>query len=215
MEKCYMKLNPKRMVVGWIEKLRSEERGLSKRIKRYYKYKKFEKYATVGKDLKLFSASNCVADAPGLIRIGDHCEIHGTLQSMNKGEIVIGDHTAIFSRSIVGSGQSIRIGSCVVISNQVHIYDNNNHPIDPDVRHQMCLEGFHTESWRWGNAVSKPIVIEDDVWIGENSTILKGVTIGRGSVVACCSVVTKDVPPYTIVAGNPARVVKELKHAES
>jgi len=53
-------------------------------------------------------------------------------------------------------------------------------------------------------------VIEDDVWIGFKATILKGVTIGRGSVIAAGSVVTKDVPPYTLVAGNPAQIIRSL-----
>jgi acetyltransferase-like isoleucine patch superfamily enzyme len=54
------------------------------------------------------------------------------------------------------------------------------------------------------------VTIRDDVWIGLKSSILKGVTVGRGSVVAAGSVVTKDVPAFTLVAGNPARVVKDL-----
>ncbi len=59
-----------------------------------------------------------------------------------------------------------------------------------------------------GFAEEKPVVIEDDVWIGSRVTILPGVTIGRGSVVGAAAVVTKDVPPYSVVAGNPAKVVK-------
>jgi acetyltransferase-like isoleucine patch superfamily enzyme len=56
----------------------------------------------------------------------------------------------------------------------------------------------------------KPVKINDRVWIGFNSIILKGVTIGEGGIVGAGSVVTKDVPPYTIVAGNPARVIREI-----
>jgi acetyltransferase-like isoleucine patch superfamily enzyme len=56
-----------------------------------------------------------------------------------------------------------------------------------------------------------PIVFEGDNWVGANSTILKGVTIGKGAIVATRAVVTKDVPPYTIVAGNPAKVVKQIE----
>ena len=83
------------------------------------------------------------------------------------------------------------------------------------MRWQMCLDGFEGDAWRWVHSESAPIVIEDNVWIGEYATILKGVTIGKGAVVASHAVVTKDVPPYTIVAGNPARVVKELHHGEA
>lgn len=56
---------------------------------------------------------------------------------------------------------------------------------------------------------SKPIVINNHVWIGENSVILKGVTIGEGAVIAASSVVTKDIPPHCIAAGSPAKVIKE------
>lgn len=209
-----MKFSIKRGAVGFVEKLRSGEKSIPKRIKRYYKYKKFEKYAKVGKNLNICIRSNCTADEPGHIQIGDHCEIYGTLQSMKNGEIHIGDHTAIYERSIIGSVNSIRIGSCVIISNEVHIFDNNNHPTSPKARREMCMGGFHTDAWRWEHSASKPVVIEDNVWIGERSTILKGVTIGKGAIVACQSVVTKDVPPYTIVAGNPARVVKEITDEE-
>jgi acetyltransferase-like isoleucine patch superfamily enzyme len=61
------------------------------------------------------------------------------------------------------------------------------------------------------NVAASPIVINDDVWIGFNATVLKGVTIGRGAVVGACAVVTKDVPAYAIVVGNPARTVGEAK----
>ncbi len=200
----------KKFLVNFIERLRRGEKSPAKRIKKYYKYKKFKKYAQIGDGLSLCARSNCSADAPGLIHIGKHCEIYGQLQSQGAGEIWIGDHCAIYERSVVGSVSSVRIGSCVVISNQVHIFDNNNHPVSPALREKMCREGFHTPAWRWEHSVSKPVVIEDNVWIGENAAILKGVTVGRGSVVACHAVVTKDVPPYTLVAGNPARVVKEI-----
>lgn len=202
------------ILVNLIEKLRRGERSLPAIIKRKYKYKKFEKYADIGDGLNLCARSNCTADGPGRIRIGNNCRVYGTLQSMGDGAIEIGDHTCIYERTSIGSVQSIRIGNCVIISNQVHIFDNNNHPISPRKRHEMCLSGFEGEPWRWEHAASAPIVIEDDVWIGENATILKGVIIGKGAVIACCSVVTKDVPPYTIVAGNPARVVKVIPEDE-
>ena len=114
--------------------------------------------------------------------------------------------------SVIGSVRSIRIGDCVIFSNHVHIYDNNNHPTDPEIRRKMCMAGFDGDAWKWKYADSAPIVIEDNVWIGEYAAVLKGVTIGEGAIVASHAVVTEDVPPYTIVAGNPARVVKEIGH---
>ncbi len=204
----------KKFIVNFIEKLRRGEKSISVRIKLRYKRKKFDKYASVGKNLNICSRANCTAEKTGLISIGDNCRVYGALQSMGDGKITIGNHSAIYERSIIGSVNSIKIGNCVLISNQVHIYDNNNHPTAPNVRHRMCVEGFEGDAWRWVYSESAPIVIEDDVWIGESSTILKGVTVGRGSIVASHAVVTKDVPPYTIVAGNPARVVKELRDEE-
>ena len=57
------------------------------------------------------------------------------------------------------------------------------------------------------NDIEKDVIIEEDVWIGANVTILSGVTIGRGSVIGACSVVTKDIPPYAVVAGNPSKII--------
>lgn len=87
---------------------------------------------------------------------------------------------------------SIKIGKNVAIAENVTIRDDNNHTILYD-----------------GYIKSKPIEICDNVWIGMNVTILKGVTVGEGSVIAAGSVVTKDVPPHSLVAGVPAKIIKE------
>ena len=62
----------------------------------------------------------------------------------------------------------------------------------------------------WKNIEVSPTIIEDDAWIGVNVIILKGLTIGKGAIIGAGSVVTKNVPPMTLVAGNPAKVIKEL-----
>ena len=117
----------------------------------------------------------------------------------------------------IHSVDSIRIGDCVIVSNHVRIMDNNSHPTDPEKRMEMSIAGAEQEDgsvsplWDPSLSAHAPIVIEDNVWIGEFASILKGVTIGKGSVIGAHSVVTKDVPPYSIVAGNPARVVKSLR----
>ena len=180
-------------------------------IKRIIKRRKFLKWAQIGKNLKVGVNSNCSAEREGSIKIGDNCEILGALICMDNGNIEIGDHTEIRGNSFIGSVESIKIGSCVIISNNVKIYDNNNHPTSPSIRKQMCIDGFYGDAWRWAHSAHAPVNIEDNVWIGEGATILKGVTIGKGSIVATRAVVTKDVPPYTIVAGNPAKVVKRIE----
>lgn len=180
-------------------------------LKKLRSARQFHKYAAFGTDFKFYHCSGCFADKPGLIQIGDHCDISGVLYSMGEGRIRIGCNTVIHRDSFIGSVNSIQIGNCVIISNNVKIYDNNNHPTSPKIREEMCRNGFYGEPWRWTYAKNKPVVIEDNVWIGERSTILKGVHIGKGAVVASNTVVVKDVPPFSLVAGNPGRVVKQLE----
>lgn len=180
-------------------------------LKKLKSARQFHKYATFGSDFKFYHCSGCFADKPGLIQIGDYCDISGVLYSMGEGRISIGSNTVIHRNSFIGSVNSIQIGNCVIISNNVKIYDNNNHPTSPKIREEMCRNGFYGESWRWTYAKNKSVVIEDNVWIGERSTILKGVHIGKGAIVASHTVVVKDVPPLSLVAGNPGRVVKQLE----
>jgi acetyltransferase-like isoleucine patch superfamily enzyme len=104
-------------------------------------------------------------------------------------EIIIGDRTYINRRTEIMSKNSVTIGKGCAISWDVVITDTDYHEII-------------------GTSSTKPIVIGDEVWIGCKSTILKGVTIGNGAVVAAGSVVTKDVDPHTLVAGIPAKTIK-------
>ena len=66
----------------------------------------------------------------------------------------------------------------------------------------------------WTNVKMAPVIIENKVWIGFNAAILKGVTIGEGSVIGAMSIVTKNIPPYSIVAGNPARILRDIPENE-
>ena len=93
----------------------------------------------------------------------------------------------------------IRIGNNVAVGANTIICDTDFHPLRPSDRMLDPNEG-----------ATAPIVIEDNVFIGMQSLILKGVTVGTGSVIGAGSVVTRDVPPGVIAAGNPARVIREL-----
>jgi acetyltransferase-like isoleucine patch superfamily enzyme len=104
------------------------------------------------------------------------------------------------------------VGNHVLIAHNVNIVDTNSHEIPHIERAERYIElitkGYPVEK---ASIQTAPITIEDYVWISFNATILKGVTIGKGAIVAAGAVVTKDVPPFTIVAGNPAVVVKTLE----
>lgn len=180
------------------------------RLKERYKKSQFSKYATCGQNLKVSSMAGCDSIDRGSIKIGNSCDIGARLSAKKGARIVIGDRTTIRG-GLVGAAVSITIGDDVIISNSVHIYDNNNHPTDPKLRLEMTQSGsFYGPLWAWERSSKAPVVIEDNVWIGERSTILKGVTIGKGSVIGCDSVVTKSIPPYSVACGNPAKVVKHL-----
>ena len=109
--------------------------------------------------------------------------------------------------------ERIEIGSYCLISWNVGIADSDFHPLEPAQRliDARALAPFLENRPARPPLRTAPVVIADNVWIGMNATILKGVTIGENSVVAAGSVVSKSVPPNTVVAGNPAVVVKELR----
>lgn len=148
------------------------------------------------------------------IRIGENTVINGELIiNPYGGDIQIGEFCYIGHNSRIQSDTSIVIGNDVQISYNVSIIDNNAHEINCDERvttaRKILMDGFENLKER-GNIIGSQVIIEDKVWINFNCIILKGVTIGTGAVVGAGSVVTKDVPPYTLVAGNPAKVIKNI-----
>ena len=139
---------------------------------------------------------------------------------LNKGIIELGDNVRIWSNinrtkifveksAILKVGSNSRInGAHISVSTEVLI--GNNVRIAPYVL--IMDDDYHQVSDHFsGTGKKKPIIIEDDVWLASNAKILKGVRIGKGSVVATGAVVTKDVPPYTVVAGVPAKVIKKIE----
>lgn len=144
---------------------------------------------------------------------------HGvTLNSRNKGyhinmhspvklfadrlgaKIFIGDNTRIHG-SCIHAYQSVIIGKNCLIAANCQIIDGNGHDLSfPDVENRINTKGS-----------SKPILIEDNVWIGANSIILPGVTIGKGSVISANSVVNKDVQSMVVAGGNPAKIIKNYR----
>ncbi len=185
----------------WIEQAINKEKiELSKRS------------CLIGEMTSVLSSANILnfQNNPNKIIIGNYSMICGKLQ-INEygGKIQIGNYTYIGENTNVWSGDSVIIGNNVQVSHGVNIIDNNTHSLDAKERHQEYKEIITRGSIQnRGNIKSAPIVIEDDVWISFNASILKGVTIGKGAIIAANSVVTKNVEPYTMVAGNPAIFIK-------
>ena len=142
------------------------------------------------------------------IILHDHSGTRGSLISHGGGKIVIGEWSMLGMRSRVESVNYVEIGRDCGISWDVVISDNNNHPINPDDRRYMRHTPHGSEERSMHHSDSAPIHIGDNVWIGSNVRVCKGVTIGDNSIIAANTVVTHDVPANSIAAGNPARIVK-------
>lgn len=141
------------------------------------------------------------------IRIGNNTIVKAELLVFaHGGEIEIGEYCYIGSKTIIWSSQKISIGNRVLIAHNVNIHDNISHSLDSTERH-IEYQSILTNGERSDTIKSGEIFIDDDVWIGFNSTVLKGVRIGKGAVIGANTVVTKDVLPYSIVVGNPMRVI--------
>lgn len=124
----------------------------------------------------------------------------------------IGERVYIGNSTII-CAQSIDIKDDVMISWGCTIVDHDSHSLNFRERKNDVLDWIDGNK-NWDMVKTAPIVIEKNAWLGFNVTVLKGVTIGKGAVVAACSVVVKDVMPYTLVAGNPAKVIRVLEKEE-
>lgn len=148
------------------------------------------------------------------IELGEGVILDGILECYERGTLRIGDYSYI-GRARIFAAQKVVIGKGVLVSDHVVIMDSDLHS------QRAAQRGKTMVDWQknifpdvYTNIKANPLQIGDYVWIGANSVILKGVTIGDGSIVGAGSVVTKDVPPYMIVAGNPARIIREIPPEE-
>lgn len=146
------------------------------------------------------------------LRVDDYARVRGEVRVLTpEARIVIGDHCHIGPQTRIWAAQGVTIGRYVLIAHVVDIIDNNSHSLSAAERRKEADDLFERGiELDFGKVSVAPIVIEDDVWIGAKSTILKGVRIGRGAVIAANTLVTGDVEPFTLVAGNPARVLRTL-----
>jgi len=165
--------------------------------------KKIKKYVFIGANSIVDGRIN-IENPNGYVKVGTNCNI---------------------GAGLINTVQGIEIGNNVVISWNVTLYDHDAHSQNPNIRREDLKTVYlrekdsspaAVENWRenikdWSCVKKRKITIGNDVWIGFDAVILKGVTIGNGAIIGARSVVTHDVRPYTVVAGNPAVEVKEIE----
>lgn len=147
---------------------------------------------------------------PALV-IGTQCTMDGVQFAVGKeARIAIGDY-CYFTNAVLLCELELRLGNYVVIGWNTTIADTDFHPIAPAERIADAIACSPLGKGRARPAIMRePVVIEDDVWIGPNATILKGVRIGTGAFIEAGALVTRDVPPRARVVGNPAQISGEV-----
>jgi maltose O-acetyltransferase len=179
------------------------------------KFKQLSNSATFDSSVKFLGNCDNWMNDKSLITIGKNGLILGELAVFSYGgKIEIGEDCYIGEGTRIRSANSIKIGNEVMISDNVTIYDTDAHSLNHTLRHQEFVEVVVLNNLikdaKELDVKSAPVSIEDHVWIGFNAAILKGVTIGKGAIIGASSVVTKDVEAFTVVVGNPAKVIKKL-----
>ncbi|MFT7587658.1 MAG: serine acetyltransferase [Cellvibrionaceae bacterium] len=142
-----------------------------------------------------------IINSHGQIIIADRCRLVATMGGLElgagtDGTLEIGESTFINYGTSIVAMQHVRIGKDCNIGTYCMIMDNDFHRLEPERRNERPK--------------SEPIIIGDNVWLGGKVIVLKGVTIGDGSVIAAGSIVTKDIPARSLAAGSPARVIRQL-----
>jgi acetyltransferase-like isoleucine patch superfamily enzyme len=144
------------------------------------------------------------------VSIGAGSDIAGWIVVEAPGaQVSIGDRTSIGGGTLLDAALGIAIGNDVMIAFDVLVMDHDSHSLDFAERRTDVTEWLAGRK-DWTHVSRSAVIINDGAWIGARAIVLKGVRVGAGAVVAAGSVVTRDVPPWTLVAGVPARVIRQL-----
>jgi acetyltransferase-like isoleucine patch superfamily enzyme len=159
-----------------------------------------------------FSFIDCRARRQHAVRIarGAHVYSSSIFDLGPEADVSIGECSMLNGARLICEG-TIEIGRFATISWNVILMDSYRLPVDPDARRPLLVSAARAGRWPLeAHCAPRPVKLHDNVWLGFDVCVLPGVTIGEGSVVGARSVVASDVPPYTVVAGNPARPIREL-----
>jgi acetyltransferase-like isoleucine patch superfamily enzyme len=182
---------------------------LKKLFQLYRHYKLYKAGLITGKHCRL-NETRIKFSSNTVVQIGDLCNINCIIScGKNNAKVLIGNETFIGHSTIISS-ELIKIGNNVLISSKCYITDTDGHSFDYLIRKEDVKNRIFKGKKDWSSIESKPVEIQDYAWIGHGSYILKGVSIGTGAIVGANSVITKDVEPWTIVGGNPAKTIRKL-----
>jgi acetyltransferase-like isoleucine patch superfamily enzyme len=157
------------------------------------------------------------------LEIGEGSHIFSSFSLLRpQAKIQIGKRCQLGASQFI-CADSIEVGDDVLMAWGGTIMDNDSHPLDWEFRKNdviQCYNDYRADpadfikNKDWSHVSIAPIKIQSRTWIGFNTAILKGITIGNNAVVAACSVVVKNVDPFTVVAGNPASAVSRLRETD-
>jgi len=165
---------------------------------------------TISSSAKILNAG----ESSQRIVIGHNSRIEGELFVFaHGGRVNIGDWCFIGPGTRIWSAVNVTIKNRVLISHNVNIFDSLTHPIDSTQRHRQFVDIVTTGHPKEINLDPKPIVIEDDAWIGAGAMIMRGVRIGARSIVGAGALVTQNLPDDVVAVGNPARIVRDLRES--
>jgi len=154
------------------------------------------------------------SEQPAGVRIGRGASTYlGTMFDVGpRGRVRLGEYALVHGARIICDAE-VEIGAYCLISWNVVLMDSYRVPFDPARRRRELERAARPPRRLAADVPARPVRVGRNVWIGFDACVLPGVTIGEGSVVGARSVVAADVPPYTVVAGNPARVIRRLEEA--
>jgi acetyltransferase-like isoleucine patch superfamily enzyme len=173
-------------------------------------YREFRRNSVLAEGCRFGAAAWCLnSGSPNRIQLGSNSVCRGLVrrEPFGDGSIVIGEEVYIGDDCIISCCDRVEIGDRTLLGHGVQVFDNNSHPIDHDKR-VADWRAIRENGERDDDAIAHaPVRIGSGVWLGFGATVLRGVTIGDGAVVAAASVVTESVEPYAVVGGNPLRTI--------
>jgi acetyltransferase-like isoleucine patch superfamily enzyme len=159
-----------------------------------------------------FEGFNLIVREPAecSLTVGDSSNVECNMTLERKGaNVKIGSRCHVGGGTVISVASSVEIEDDVMVAFDSLIMDHDSHSLDFEQR-QHAVHDWMAGSFTWEGVSIAPVLIKSKSWVGARAIILRGVTIGEGSIVAAGSVVTRSVPDWTLVGGNPARPIREL-----